>query len=278
MNRGIIFGLVLNCLLISPLTQAVSWDYKGATGPKHWSTLSPNYQMCVKGMRQAPINIPTRVVTATTANIRINYHLDHEELMEFRPFQQADNVQPTWLIEQNHHTVQLQIKNPGPTEILQWHNKDYQLLQFHFHIPAENHLNGQPFPMEVHFVNQAKDRSLVVMAVFFKLGQANPAIEKILDQVPRSKKDVQVFSHSGLPFIAKSLLPVVDGYYSFAGSLTTPPCSEPVHWFVMKQPVELSAQQWKKFKSILGSTNARSIQATNSRVIVYHSDADVLSI
>jgi carbonic anhydrase len=278
MQRDILRSLVLIGWFLSPLTMAVSWDYQGTSGPEYWSSLSPAYQACAKGLHQAPINIPTNVPTDTASHLRINYHLDHEELLEFRPFQQPDTVQPTWLIEQNHHTVQVQIKHPSSEEILSWHNKDYQLLQFHFHIPAENHLNGHSFPMEMHFVNQAKDGSLAVIAVFFKLGHFNPAIEKILTQVPVGEKDVQEFAHSGIAFMAKTLLPADDAYYSFEGSLTTPPCSEPVQFLVMKQPVELSSQQWEKFKTVLGSTNARPIQAINGRAIVYHPDAEVVSI
>lgn len=62
------------------------------------------------------------------------------------------------------------------------------------------------------------------------------------------------------------LLPESAQYYTFMGSLTTPPCTEGVTWIVMKQPVQVSDEQIRIF-SRLYRNNARPVQAANERLI-----------
>lgn len=137
--------------------------------------------------------------------------------------------------------------------------RPFSLQQFHFHAPSEHLLDGQDFPAEVHFVHEAADGQLAVIAVFLTVGQTSPAITSILHQLGASEKfacDVE------------KLLPKDRSYFHYLGSLTTPPLTETVEWYVMTHPVELSALQLKEFHQLYEHNN-RKIQAMNDRPLLY---------
>ena len=120
--------------------------------------------------------------------------------------------------------------------------------------------------MEGHFVHQAADGSLAVVGVFFNIGRANPSIAQILAARPLTSKNVNILAEQN--FMVQALLPAERVFYAFKGSLTTPPCSEGVQWFLMQHPVELSAQQWAQLKQALPISNARPIQNRHGRAIL----------
>jgi carbonic anhydrase len=143
--------------------------------------------------------------------------------------------------------------------------KLYALKQFQFHHPSEEHVNGHAYDMVVHLVHANGEGHLAVVAVFLKKGNANPLIDLVWQNLPSAKeKAVHV---SGVTFNAEDLLPADHGYYTFSGSLTTPPCAEGVTWYLMKTPVALSEAQVAAFAKLY-PRNARPIQAANGRVIL----------
>jgi len=119
--------------------------------------------------------------------------------------------------------------------------------------------------MEAHFVHSTKDGELAVVSVMFKIGRHNPAIQKLINNMPKHAGEKKNICSADLK--AKDLLPKSLEYYRFNGSLTTPPCTEGVRWFVLKQPVQMSAEQVKEFEKIMGKNN-RPIQPINARVIL----------
>lgn len=119
--------------------------------------------------------------------------------------------------------------------------------------------------MEGHLVHADKDKNLAVVAVMFEEGKANGAIADLWKQMPGKAGDKAALSSS---VNAKVLLPENKDYYSFNGSLTTPPCSEGVKWMVMKQPVSVSKDQVEAFKGVMGHPNNRPVQPVNDRVII----------
>ena len=165
----------------------------------------------------------------------------------------------------NGHTVQVNLTNAGGIEI---DGKPYRLVQFHFHTPSEEHIAGKGFPMVAHFVHQAADGRLAVVAVLFKEGEKNQALESVFDAMPPKAGEKVELAGS---FAPQTVLPQQQGYYAFAGSLTTPPCSEDVQWRVLKQPVELSHAQLAQFQHLYAK-NARPIQALNGREILESDD------
>ena len=121
----------------------------------------------------------------------------------------------------------------------------FTLKQFHFHAPSENEIKGVSYPLEAHFVHADKDGNLAVVAVMFKEGKENPALAKLWSHMPSKEGDKIALSHTDN---ALDLFPQNHAYYRFNGSLTTPPCSEGVRWFVMKKPVFASKAQIEAFK------------------------------
>jgi carbonic anhydrase len=142
--------------------------------------------------------------------------------------------------------------------------KQYQLLQFHFHHPSEERLDGKSFEMVAHLVHKDSQGDLVVVAVLVRHGKANPLIETLWANLPREKGVERTVE--GTQIDAATLLPSERSYYTFTGSLTTPPCSEDVTWFVLRNPVQFSGGEIARFARLY-PMDARPIQPLNGRVI-----------
>lgn len=139
-------------------------------------------------------------------------------------------------------------------------DKAYELLQVHFHTPAEHAMDGMRFPMVAHFVHATSAGELGVLGVFFTAGRDNPALATLLDAHAQG-------SGTTLSVDLDDMVPDELEVYRYMGSLTTPPCSEGVNWHVANVPVEASAEQIAKLRGALGPT-ARSIQNRNGRLLI----------
>lgn len=243
-------GLVLAVAALSGLAAHASgakphWSYEGAHGgPNHWAELDPEFEACAKGTRQSPIDIRNTVKTELPA----------------LSFQYTPVVEPTIL--NNGHTVQVNIPRGQSVAI---GDKIYELLQFHLHTPSEEKVNGKHAAMVAHFVHKNVAGQLGVVGVLMQPGpmQKNEAYAPVFDHLPRPGEKITV---DGLQLDLAALLPTSLGYYSFDGSLTTPPCSEAVNWIVLKKPVALGAEQIKAFRRLFNA-NARPVQPLNGRIV-----------
>ena len=218
---------------------APHWTYGEV---KEWGTLAPAYAECKLGKTQSPIDIQTKSVQkASLTPIKTTYKAAAAEVVN------------------NGHTIQVNLTDAG-TAIVP--SGEYQLLQFHFHTPSEEKINGKNFPLVAHLVHKNADGKLAVIAVLFKEGKENPALTSIFATMTAKE------GKAALPgsFDTTSLLPATLGYYSFTGSLTTPPCSEGVAWQVLSTPVEISKTQIATFHKIY-KNNARPVQPLNGRVV-----------
>jgi len=221
---------------------ASEWSYEGEAGPQHWGDLKPDYKICKFGQRQSPIDIRDAKKTGLPP-IQFDY----------RP-------SPLKIIN-NGHSIEIDY---APGSFITVGDKRYELRQFHFHHPSEEHINGKPFDMVVHLVHSDSEGHLAVVAVLVKKGSANPVIQKLWDDLPQAEGQEQ--EPPDVEVNAASLLPQPLGYYTFDGSLTTPPCSEGVTWYVLKAPQEISAGQIETFTKLYPH-NARPIQPSNGRAI-----------
>ncbi|MBS1169801.1 MAG: carbonate dehydratase [Burkholderiaceae bacterium] len=218
------------------------WGYEGKEGPAHWGDLKADYATCKLGKAQSPVDI-TGAVPANLDSIKFSYQ-----------------ATPLKLID-NGHTIQA---NYGKGSSITVEGKQYDLIQVHFHQPSEELVDGKPYPMDAHLVHKSKDGKLAVVGVLMKEGKENLFLQTLWENTPKKQgkeiavKDVQIH--------LENLLPKTRSYYSFAGSLTTPPCSEGVKWMVMTTPVEMSPEQIKFFGKYY-SHNARPVQPLNGRVI-----------
>jgi len=218
------------------------WSYDGKEGPTHWGELSKDYAACSVGQLQSPINI-TGVKKAKLEKIKFNYKLS-----------------PLGIVN-NGHTIQV---NMAEGSSIKLGDHTFKLVQFHMHTPSEEQVDGKPYDMVIHLVHKDDQGHLAVIAVLLKKGKENKALEPVFANMPATEGSVDA---KGASIDAKKLLPRSKAYYSFDGSLTTPPCSEGVKWMVLKQPAEISAAQLDQFKKLY-SHNARPIQATHGREIL----------
>ncbi len=221
---------------------SVHWGYEGHAGPEHWGKLAKEFGTCDSGTQQSPVNID-QSITAELARISFNY-------------------QPAPIkVVNNGHTVQMNYSGDSSITI---GSKTYKLAQFHFHSPSENKIGGKPFDMEVHLVHKNDAGELAVVGVMMQAGAENSALAPLWQALPKEVNKEQALSAQ---LNAADLLPAQRQFYHFKGSLTTPPCTEGVDWFVMKDPISLSAAQVEKFVSLVGH-NARPVQAGNNRFIL----------
>lgn len=241
-------GLIAACGLLVGASVAQEhagphWTYRGATGPDHWADLDAGFGTCQLGHRQSPIDIRG----ATPADLP--------------PIQFA--YQPTPLhIVNNGHTIQVTY---APGSFMTVGDKKYELKQFHFHHPSEEHVNGRGYAMVAHLVHADAEGQLAVVGVLLEAGAANPVVESVWQHLPSHEGPEQ--SVDGVKVDAAGLLPAERGYYTFAGSLTTPPCSEGVTWFVLKTPEPISQAQADAFGRIFPA-NARPIQPLSGREVM----------
>ena len=242
----IISGLLVTSSLFAG-THTGHWGYSGEEGPEHWGNIDPKYAECKLGGSQSPIDINAQNTIKTIGLDAIKF----------------DYKTGATSIVNNGHTVQVNIA-AGSTITID--DKTFELKQFHFHAPSENHIDGKSFPLEAHFVHVAKDGSLAVVAVLFKDGVENPIISKVWEKMPHKTGKQNEFKLSAA--MINKMLPLDKTYYRFDGSLTTPPCSEGVRWFVMKNNPEVSAGEVNEFAHIMHHPNNRPIQPTYARKVL----------
>lgn len=245
-NKTVLSSLLLASSLFGGVHHS-HWGYTGHEDPAHWGDLDPKYAECKLGGSQSPININKDIIVKTQGLAPINFHYTTS----------ADSV------INNGHSVQVNIK---PGSFIKIDGKEFELKQFHFHTPSENQIDGKNFPLEAHFVHQAKDGALAVVAVMFKNGKENAVINKIWKKMPRKAGEKAACGLSAE--MINALLPKHKEYYRFDGSLTTPPCSEGVRWFVLKEYSEVLQDEVNEFLHILHHPNNRPVQPINARKVL----------
>lgn len=155
--------------------------------------------------------------------------------------------------------------NYAPGSSISVGGKKYVLKQFHFHRPSEEKINGKSFDMTVHLVHVNDEGQLAVVAVLLQKGDDNPLVRELWSDFPREKGKEELLDN--IQVDASRILPSDQSYYTFSGSLTTPPCSEDVTWFVLKHPTTVSSAEIDQF-SQLYRNDARPTQALNDRVVL----------
>lgn len=228
----------------------VHWSHhQGAEGPENWANLCDGFTPC-GGKAQSPIDIVE------------NELMPNENLKDihFEYFYSAVDI------INNGHTVQFNTTGENSITI---DSKKYDLLQFHYHALSEHTLNGKHAPIEVHFVHKHSDTDFAVIGMMFTEGKTNPLFESYLAHFPKEKGEYTTTDSLNLG----SLLPEDLSYYYYSGSLTTPPCSEVVSWYVLKSPIEASNEQIEEFSEILHN-NYRPVMPLNNRQVYSYSVSD----
>ncbi len=228
----------------------IHWEYEGADGPDYWDELCDAWDC--DGHRQSPVNIvppPTRQLSRALSFYWKNTGTN---------------------IVNNGHTIQYNVDQPAvPTNgsYISLNGQKYYMLQFHFHAASEHTVNGEHYPVEIHFVHKNFNTGkLAVIGVFVKEGAANPFFEHIHDTWPHDEgtyADTDTFNPNVLmPAGYNNYLTAHFWYYD--GSLTTPPCSETVNWMVWSSVIEASHEQIHEMEEILHE-NYRPVMPLGSR-------------
>lgn len=196
---------------------------------------------CATGARQSPIELREQTL------------IDEPELK----FSYSSG--PAKLFN-NGHAVEV---TAPPGQTMTAGAETFTLLQAHFHDPSEHRLSGAAFPMEMHLVHRRADDGLAVIGVLFREGAENAALAPLWAAFPA---EIGKEHGADVAFDASQFLPADRVHFEYEGSLTTPPCTEGVRWFVMHAPIEASAAQIAALVSRVGA-NARAVQAANDRPV-----------
>jgi carbonic anhydrase len=218
------------------------WSYEGAGSPEHWGDLKPDYNTCKTGNTQSPIDISSKV-HAKQHDIAFSYKGEATDIVN------------------NGHTIQV---NMAPGSTITVGGQTYALVQFHFHSPSEHTVDGKHAAMVVHLVHKTEDGQLGVIGVMMNAGKDNQAMAPLWKVMP--KEEGQKVSLENTRIDLDQLLPKDKTYYSYMGSLTTPPCSEGVHWMVMKNRITVSKAQIAAFTKIFPHST-RPVQPLNGRTV-----------
>jgi carbonic anhydrase len=223
------------------------WGYAGKDGPEHWGDLDPAYAPCKNGREQSPIDI-RNTKKANLPPLRFEY--------KSGPLKYLINNGKT--IRVNYHDTL------GRGNALIAGDQRYQLTQFHFHRPGEEYVHGKRYDMVVHLMHEAGDGKVAGVAVLLSVGSANATIQSIWEHMPKIEgKEEEI---EGVEVDPAGLLPRDARYYRYMGSLTAPPCSEGVTWFVLKTPVDISSEQIAAFAKLYPH-DVRPVQPLNGRII-----------
>lgn len=216
------------------------WGYEGKEGPDHWGEVDA---ICQKGKAQSPVNLD---VSLTHKSKELHFH-----------------YRPTKLdVVNNGHTVQVKADSGSYIEV---DGMRYQLDQFHVHTPSEHTLHGRTLGGEVHLVHkdEGSGRSAVV-GIWLDEDSSleHDALDAfwshLLTKVGEVKSDDTVNPNDFLPTVHK--------VFHYQGSLTAPPCSEGIEWFVMEEPIKVSSEHLAAFKRIFPHNN-RPVQPLNDRTV-----------
>jgi len=219
------------------------WSYAGETGPERWADLAPEFAAC-RGERQSPVDLrDARYVTYSPLQFRYR--------------------SSTLSLVNDGRSLRARYR---PGSYLSVGGRDYQLEEFHFHVPGEHRINGARADMELQLLHRDRQGQLAVVAVPMMAGRRmNTTLTRIWDHIPASGGTSYYNRQSGINPLF--LLPPNRSYFSYPGSLTEPPCTEGVEWFVLTEPVEVDESYLHRLRQVIGH-NARPVQPLNGRPVI----------
>jgi carbonic anhydrase len=239
----------------------VPWSYTGNLGPLRWGQLDPRFLLCAAGSSQSPINIGAKY-QRIPYQLSVNY--SKSPLIMEEDGETELTIDRVETLVNMGHGVQVNFHG-NAADTITYHSNPYQLIQFHFHSPSETLWHGQSFPLEIHLVHQGRNGKVLVIAVFVSAGKENPTLTKIIRHLPLKAGKEEIFLGEKINPI--DLLPINKIYYSYMGSLTTPPCTENIQWLVMPNVITATPAQIARLRSAIGGSNARPVQPVNNRII-----------
>ncbi|NCA69777.1 MAG: carbonic anhydrase family protein [Sphingobacteriia bacterium] len=232
----------LSITAASAMTGA-DWSYEGQSGPGHWGSLDPAYQTCLAGAQQSPIDL-TEAQRSAHVPLMFRYRS--------QPFE-AENT---------GRGVRL-LSPPGSALLIR--GQAHELREVSFHVPGEHRWRGAAADGEIHLLHGDMQGGLLAVAIPLRVGEReNLILERILEYLPMRPGERVRQRQVGINPLF--LVPTDRSYFRYTGSLTTPPCSEPVVWLVFRDALEVSAAQIQRIAMATGM-NARPLQPLNGRPV-----------
>lgn len=220
-------------------TQAMAWSYRGESGPEHWSEFKREFRLCGEGRSQSPIDISS-YQPADGPTLEFGYDSRSEHILRLS------------------HATQVVF---APGSELRRGTRAWQLDQLHYHTPSEHTIDGSRAAMELHLVHVTADGAICVVGVLYDVGDADSEIRRLLNAAPEPGGKA-AFAISAAAFAPADL-----ACFHYDGSLTTPPCTESIEWYVMRERRSVSATQLSMLKALTGGDNSRPLQPRNGRAI-----------
>lgn len=223
------------------------WSYAGETSPEHWAELEKNSD-CL-GTNQSPVNIIDLNVVEKEGDTAHNSLFYSPKTILTR-------------VRNNGHTIQFDFDRGDSICSREIH---YDLVQIHFHTPSEHTVNGVRYPIEIHLVHQSKEKDrYTVLAIFGIEGQESETLERLESFLPLKEGEEKIINKA---LDLTTIFPHNKDYYSYKGSLTTPPCTENVNWIIFKEPSILSLEEVIRMRDNMPLRNFRNEQDLNGRVV-----------
>ena len=219
------------------------WGYWGAGAPNNWGSLSPEFFLCATGTCQSPIDLKDWVESLDAPGLVFDYGGDAQEV--------------------NHNGKVAHVEY-GQGNRLTVGDRKYELVSMHVHVHAEHQVDGQLFPAEMHLVHRKEGGFLGVVGQLYRLGEADPVLQALIDAYPQPGQ----VRYSGFTLNAAAYVPDDLGYYHYDGSLTTPPCTEGVDWYVLREIRTVSQEQVNRIATLHNGFNHRPIQERNGRELI----------
>ncbi|MCL7047075.1 hypothetical protein MKW94_027033 [Papaver nudicaule] len=252
-----VFGLAVALVLTSDsfAEEQPDFSYSGHKGPEKWATLDPSFAMCANGKAQSPVNIMKKHAPYNPKLVHLtrNYNDVNATLI--------DNI------------VNIQLLFGNGAGAINIDEKQYNLLQTHWHSPSEHTIDGIRYDAELHIVHKSDDGSFAVVAILYRLGSPDPLLSQLKGQLARLHSEAES-GHPGSRFpvdlIRTGELETTNTYFRYIGSLTTPPCTEKVTWTILEQVREMSKEQVAALRAVMSKENklnARHTQPLNGRIV-----------
>lgn len=213
----------------------------GPHGPSHWAGV------CATGRMQTPIDVekPTKVSLELLPQLQFKY-------------------QPAELDMVNDcNNYQLKLRFP-PNQWLTVARKPYRLSEIRFREPGETAVDGKRPPMALELIHLSPETNFLIVEIPVVAGKENPTIKTLWKLIPPPGKEITI---PDIKINVADLIPGDHGFYRFAGSLTVPICNEPVQWYLLKHPIEMSEAQIDQYRMYYHDT-ARPLQPLNNRPLV----------
>ena len=224
-------------------SDSCEWGYGPEGGPPSWGEIC--CPVC-DGRSQSPVDLRAGESRPTDlGSLSLDYSESHLELFN------------------NGHTIEAADELEESDNFLEVGERRYDFAQLHFHSLSEHTIKGRHSPLEMHLVHERASYDLAVIAVMVEEGEVNEAFAPMWNSLPAD----EATEPRTVILNPRKLLPKNLGYYTYAGSLTTPNCSEVVTWFVIEEPVHMSLEQIEAFRAVFDH-NYRPVQPLNGRAVL----------